>query len=321
MVFYSQITSAISENKEGGFQVVSFSLSHAETVDAKPVVTTPEPTPLPTKHVVSTEVLPPKPMEVPKKAVEVPPKPLEVPKKALEVPPKPLVAPKKAIEVPKVAEAPPKKTSGRGMDPIAIAMTQQDPMYDIATPHIKQSLECAEAQRLEGMLDALYKSESGRSRGWVKTHLTSFLLPRAASGASVPPKEVFSWDNLRTDKQPSACLDFVCLAKGIRVAVWYEDTKEVFLWPAADATDAAKRGTPTLYHMTPHGTPLRKETVLEAGWTLRPPLSVEHSLEKLTLTELQDLAKKLGIPELHGKKTDCIKQIASERTKQRFQVA
>jgi hypothetical protein len=127
---------------------------------------------------------------------------------------------------------------------------------------------------------------------------------------------VFSWDDLRANKKTSAILDFVCLAKEIRVAIWYEDTREVFVWPAADSSK--QRSLPPLFHFSSSGSPLRKESVLEEGWTLRPPHSVEHSLEKLTIGELAEVAQKLGIPEPSGKKADYIKQIGSERTKLRF---
>jgi hypothetical protein len=313
MVFFSQISAAIAANKEATFHVQSFSLkqeedivlpvkaSQTKVVEEAPVprIQTPVEAPVPR---VQT------PVEAPVPRVQTP---VEAPVPRVQTP-----IPKQAT-----SSVPPQETKHvtkrptQGMDPISIGMVLRDPMYDIATKQVKQTLEAEEAQRLEGVLDALYKSESGRSRGWVKTHLTAFLLPRAASGSFVSPKEVFSWDQVRTDKQASAVLDFVCLAKGIRIAVWYPESKETYIWPAADKTSSE---TPPLFHFGASGSPLHKASVLEDGWTLRPPLSFDHSLEKLTITELVNLAQKLGIPEPSGKKTDYIRAIGTARTKIRF---
>jgi hypothetical protein len=331
MVFFSQIQSAVAENKEAAFHVSSFSLKGQQDVDI-PSLQTKGDIPVPTRSikvqtVVDSIELPP----MPTRSVTVhtidPPleREIDLGKPGVRPglsPPKPTQSVQSlridsdtSVIEPSTQRAVSSQAK-KGMDPISIGMSLRDPMYEIATKQVKQTLEAEETQRLESQLDGLYKSESGRSRGWVKTHLTAFLLPRAASGSFVSAKEVFSWEDLQSNKKHSAIFDFVCLAKGIRVAVWYENTKEVFVWPAADSTQ--QRGAPPLFHFSTSGSPLRKQSVLEEGWTLRPPFSVEHSLEKLTIGELAELAQKLGIPEPSGKKADYIKQIASERTKLRF---
>jgi hypothetical protein len=204
----------------------------------------------------------------------------------------------------------------RSVDPTCVGIQERDAMYDIASFSVRQSMEAEEARILESKLGELYKNESGRSRGWTKTHLEAYLVPRAASGGSVPPKQVFDWSKIFTDKTTSATLDYVCLAKGIRIAVWKEEDKSVGIWPAADLSSG--KTNPPLYHVTASGVPISNNpSVLTSGWKVRSAYSVEHGLEKLSLDELESLGEKLGIS-VSGKKAERVQQIASERTKQRL---
>jgi hypothetical protein len=207
----------------------------------------------------------------------------------------------------------------KGVDPISIAISERDPMYEVASNNVKISIESEEARLIEGFIDQLYKNESGRSRGWVKSQLVEFIMPRAATGSDLNQKQKFQWDTVFTDKKSSAILDFICLAKGIRLAVWSELNKEIGIWPAADASNGDK--IPNMYHVSSEGTILNNQTVFAPGYTVRAAYSVEHSLEKLTLSELNELAVKIGIPadDLSGKKTDRVKAIATRRTVQRLQ--
>jgi hypothetical protein len=187
-------------------------------------------------------------------------------------------------------------------------------MYSIATHNVQQSLECEEARRLEARIGELYKEESGRSRGWVKTKLEAFFLPRAAVGSRVNAKDAFAWEKIWTDKEASAILDFVCLSKGIRLAVWKEE-KVIGLWPAADSSKVAASKDIPLIHVGNVGN-VGNRNIAEAiqqGWRLVAPLSVEHGLEKLTLDELDGLAEKMGITIPSGKKMDKVRALASAR--------
>ena len=199
----------------------------------------------------------------------------------------------------------------RSRDPICIAVEQQDPMYAIATPNVRTSLECEEARRLEAMLDTLYKEQSGRSRGWTKTKLTEFLVPRAAAGGHVPAKAVFDWSAIWTQKEASALLDFVCLAKGIRLAVWKSET-EVGLWPAAD-----KEGTkPPLIHVGSTGMSLADRPM--SNIRMLAPYSVVAALEKLSVDELESVAEKMQVSLPSGKKTEKAAFLASVRMRMRL---
>ncbi len=203
----------------------------------------------------------------------------------------------------------------RPQDPICIGISQRDPMYEIASPAVKQSIETEEARIIESKISDLYKSESGRSRGWTKTQLEAFIQPRVSSGGSLLPKQQFPWDVVFTDKQASAILDFICLAKGIRLAVWNDTERCVGIWPAADLSESKQ--TPLLYHVDKRGSPIQKSSVFETGWSLRAAMSVEHGLEKLSIDELDTFAEKMGI-ELSGKKAERVRTLAAARTRQRL---
>lgn len=203
----------------------------------------------------------------------------------------------------------PLPSSTRCVDPICIAIELQDTMYAIASPNVRTSLECSEAQRLESIADKLYKEESGRQRGWTKTKLTEFLVPRAAAGGR--PKLAFDWSTIWTQKEASALLDFVCLAKGIRLAVWKSD-QEVGLWPAAD-----KEGTtPPLFHVSSTGAPLQDRSI--SNINLIAPYSVVAGLEKLSVGELESVAEKMNVSLPRGKKGELAAFLASARMRMRL---
>jgi hypothetical protein len=54
------------------------------------------------------------------------------------------------------------------------------------------------------------------------------------------------------------------------------------------------------------------------GWRLRAPLSVENALEKLTLAELDNVGKSIGLTDLVGKKGDRVRAIATARMAMRL---
>jgi hypothetical protein len=184
---------------------------------------------------------------------------------------------------------------------------------------VRQTIECEEARTLESQIDTLYKSESGRSRGWTKAALEAYILPRAAAGLAVGPKDAFDWSAVATDKKAAAVLDFVCIAKNIRLAVWHEASREIAVWPAADRSKSTTSSPIPLYHVEEDGRfkhtgPLEIPT----GWSLRSPPAFEHSLEKLTLSELDTVAAGVGLTGLTGKKADRVKAIGAARIQQRL---
>jgi hypothetical protein len=221
------------------------------------------------------------------------------------------------------------KTSNTIIDPLILGVELTDPLYSISPHNTKRDIECASALDLESRLNELYKSESGRSRGWLKGGLEQFIKPRCSSGGNLQElhraKSPFLWQCVADEKTVSAFLDFVCTARHIRVAVWFADTKTVYLYPAADSLSAVDKTIP-LYHVTckgelRHGRMNGKELLdyaKTAGYTVLPTYSVINSLNHLTLEELGNVAKGLGMGELAGKKPDRVAAIAAFKVAQRL---
>jgi hypothetical protein len=128
---------------------------------------------------------------------------------------------------------------------------------------------------------------------------------------------------IRDDKLASAFLDFVCICKQIRVAVWDTDTKIVALYPAADPITKPAGTTYPLYHVNFNGELMFGSSDLiklcdSNKFVLMPPLSVLKSLSGLTLDELANVAKQLGMSGLEGSKTERVAAIASFKVRSRI---
>jgi hypothetical protein len=215
------------------------------------------------------------------------------------------------------------------LDPIVLAIERTEPLYVGAPYNNKHAIEVAEAVAIEAKLAELYKSESGRSRGWTKTALDLWIKPRCASGGNLKEldkaKAGFAWQLLMDDKAQSSFLDFVCVAKHIRVAVWFEETKTVLVYPAADATTDIGVDLP-LFHMSSTGHvcigPDNGKELFEVctknNYTALPPLSVMGSLSGLKLDELENVGKQLGMATVEGKKVERIAAIASHKLRMRL---
>jgi hypothetical protein len=229
------------------------------------------------------------------------------------------------------------------VDPIVVGIEHTDPLYIGAPERTQRAIECECAQAIEARLDELYKSEAGRSRGWTKVGLDAMIKPRCASGGDLGEldraKKGFVWSAVLEDKGASAFLDFVCVAKGIRVAVWFNEKKQVVVFPAADATAAvaprdeseaavATKAFDQIYHVDSAGHPrfgMRSPAALlefcaREFWTVLPPHSVLHSLSGLTLSELESVATQLGLAAdaLPRSKADRVTAIASHKLKLRL---
>jgi hypothetical protein len=224
------------------------------------------------------------------------------------------------------------KDSKDSKDPVAIGMSLRDQLYLVASPAVKQRMECEEAQRLETLMRNIYTSQGGRSRGWTLAGLETFLKPRCASGGNLQQlkraKQAFAWDQVLEDKNTSAFLDFICVAQRIRVAVWSDGDKSVTVFPAADSSIVEEGASATipLYHVYSNGSvksePIDSKALpplcAAMGYAYLPPPSVMKSLAHLSLGELDALAEKLGLSELTGPKAQRVVSIAVWKLKQRL---
>ncbi len=217
------------------------------------------------------------------------------------------------------------------IDPVVLGIELEEPLY-VGAPHSTQkSIETAAAQKLEGQLDALYKTCCGRSRGWTKVGLEAMLKPRCASGGDLKEldraKKVFIWSLATQDKPLSAFLDFVCAARRIRCVIMNSEKKTAHLYPAADRLDDdGKALTYPMYFVDDGGHKVNGlsgaadllEFVEKERWTLLPPESVVHTLSGLKLDELESVGLKLGMTAVEGKKCERITAIASFKTRARL---
>ena len=222
--------------------------------------------------------------------------------------------------------------SKHSLDPIVLGLDKTDILYNDLPKTIKKQKEIEEALRIEEQIGTIYKSQGGRSRGWTKALLENIIKPRCASGGDLyelkSSKSVFLWQMAYSDKATSAVLDFLCVAKQIRVAIWDEEARHIMIFPAADYVGEDRSTTIPLYNISNTGQVLKSgfntgsalvKFAQEDGWTLLPPHSVIHSLEKLTLAELASVGEKLGMGVVVGSKVERIAAIASFKLKSRLQ--
>jgi hypothetical protein len=256
----------------------------------------------------------------------------------VESPPPASPAPSPVVVPPTTPAIQPKKVEKLNilkytLDPIVFGIEMIDILYNNSPKASKRQMEIDEALRCEARIDELYKSQGGRSRGWTKTMLEAIIRPRCASGGDLhelkQAKSVFLWQVVKTDKSVSAFLDFLCVAKQIQVAIWDDDTKAITVYPAADyISDGSFGVVKGLYHVHHTGMIMRvggvttgKDLVDYAtthSWTLLPSTSVIHSLEKLTLADLESVGKKLGMAMVAGSKVERIAAIAGYKLKSRL---
>jgi hypothetical protein len=222
-------------------------------------------------------------------------------------------------------------TTKSSIDPVVLGIEYTEPLY-VGAPHSTQKrIETEAAAKLEGQLDALYKSVCGRSRGWTKVGLESMLKPRCASGGDLKEldraKKGFLWALATEDKALSAFLDFVCCAKQIRCVIMNTEKKTAHLYPAADRLDDdGKTIDYPIYFVDAMGHKLNglrsAEELIQyvdgESWTLLPPASVTHSLSGLSLDELESVGLKLGMSAVTGKKAERIVAVAAYKTRGRL---
>jgi len=112
-------------------------------------------------------------------------------------------------------------------DIVSFALWIRDPMYRTATTNIRRAMEMEEAAALLHAIDAAWKDN--KSRGWVRKHLEEDLRDRAA-GVAAPPD---AWESVRSLRRAAMLVDYVCIQKGIRVALWWPDCNTVTCIPCS----------------------------------------------------------------------------------------
>lgn len=122
-------------------------------------------------------------------------------------------------------------------DAVSFALWIREPLYRTATSTVRRAMESEEASALLNASEAAWKEHNGRVRGWVRKHLEEDL--RQRSGGAEPAPD--AWETVRTARRAALLLDYVCVMRGLRVAIWWPEHKAVSIFPAAGGVPA---GTP-----------------------------------------------------------------------------
>lgn len=117
-------------------------------------------------------------------------------------------------------------------DGVAISLWIRDPLYRIAAPAIRRSMEMEEASFLLHSSEIAWKQHNGRVRGWVRKHLEEDLRLRAGGGDPAPD----AWETIRTTKRAALLLDYICIVRSLRLALWWPDHKAVTVIPLTRST-------------------------------------------------------------------------------------
>jgi hypothetical protein len=106
-------------------------------------------------------------------------------------------------------------------DAVSLALWIRDPLFRTATTSVRRAMEKEEAAALIHASEAAWKERDGRQRGWVRKHLEEDLRARSA-GANPSPD---AWETIRTVKRAAQLLDYICVMRSMRLALWWPDHK------------------------------------------------------------------------------------------------
>ena len=120
-------------------------------------------------------------------------------------------------------------------DAVSASLWIRDPLYRMATTSIRRSMEMEEAAYLLHASETAWKQHNGRVRGWVRKHLEEDLRLRAGGGEPAPD----AWESVRTTKRAALLLDYVCVLRSLRMALWWPDHKAVTVVPLTGSTATA----------------------------------------------------------------------------------
>lgn len=116
-------------------------------------------------------------------------------------------------------------------DAVSFALWVRDPLYRTASAGVRRAMEAEEATALLNASETAWRDHNGRVRGWVRKHLEEDL--RGRSGSADPAPDF--WESVRTQRRTALLLDYVCVMRSLRLAIWWPEHKTVTVIPAANA--------------------------------------------------------------------------------------
>jgi len=114
-------------------------------------------------------------------------------------------------------------------DAVALSLWIRDPMYRAASAPIRRSMEMEESACLLHSSETAWKEHNGRARSWIRKHLEEDLRLRTGGGEPAPD----AWEAIRTTKRAALLMDYICIMRELRVALWWPDHKTVTVLPAS----------------------------------------------------------------------------------------
>lgn len=112
-------------------------------------------------------------------------------------------------------------------DAVSLFLWISDPLFRTAVAGVRRTMEMEVASALLMANEKEWKARGGRHRGWVRKHLEEDLRGRSAGADPAPD----FWEQVRTNKRAALLLDFVCVVRGVRVALWWPSHKMVTTVP------------------------------------------------------------------------------------------
>jgi hypothetical protein len=179
-------------------------------------------------------------------------------------------------------------------DAVSLVLWVRDPLYRIASNVIRRSMEMEEAASLLHASESAWKTHNGRVRGWVRKHLEEDLRLRAGGGDPAPD----TWESIRTTKRSALLMDYVCIMRDVRVALWWPDHKAVTVSPLTLSDQSSDKGVVQLNCMSGHMLlgpsaefqipgPSWKSLLVASEFTWAPPLSAP-SIGSHTVGQIQE---------------------------------
>ena len=126
-------------------------------------------------------------------------------------------------------------TSTLVTDAVAMVLWITDPMYRNAVAGVRRIMEMETASAMQIVIDKEWRARGGRHRGWVRKHLEEDLRGRSAGADPAPD----FWELVRTNKRTALLLDYICILRGIRVALWWPTQKKVTTVPLSGVSPDA----------------------------------------------------------------------------------
>lgn len=116
-------------------------------------------------------------------------------------------------------------------DAVSFALWVRDPLYRTASAGVRRAMEAEEATALLNASETAWRDHNGRVRGWVRKHLEEDL--RGRSGSADPAPDF--WESVRTQRRAALLMDYICVMRSIRIALWWPEHKSVTIIPAVAA--------------------------------------------------------------------------------------